>query len=322
MTKHVEGRTKEARAKVRKNLGSLKQLTVQPKTRARYLQARNKFYDFLRQENISLPRQRDQLDAILAEYIEWLWMNGEGRGLASDTVAGLQDLDPRLKHNLALTWRLLKTWHVNEIPNRAAPMPETVLHAMVGWSIFHRHHSFALSLLVAFYGLLRTGELHALTSSSIMITHPSKPAVLSLGLTKSGKRAGAAESVTVRTAEVLRRLFHWKQKASERELLVPSSYAWRKMFSDCLKALHLEEFGFRPYSLRRGGATFWFQKHTSFDHLLVMGRWQAARTARIYLNEGLAMLAELKLPAQHLKPFTQVYTNALRSPLPKLERTR
>jgi site-specific recombinase XerD len=72
VTKHLEGHTKEARSKVRKNLGSLKQLTVQPKTRARYENARKKFYTFLNKENLELPRKRDQLDSILAEYIDWL----------------------------------------------------------------------------------------------------------------------------------------------------------------------------------------------------------------------------------------------------------
>ena len=294
---------------------------MQPKTRARYQAARNRFYNFLSSEGIQLPRKRDDLDAILAEYIDWLWLNGEGRGLASDTVAGLQDLDPRLKGHLSLTWRLLKTWHVNEIPNRAPPLPESALFAMVGWAVFHQHHTFALSLMLAFYGLLRTGELFELNSKSIMITGPTKPAVISLGLTKGGKRAGAAESVTLHVEEVLRRLWHWKKSASPQEFLVPSSYRWRSLFSECLTALKLTEFSFRPYSLRRGGSTFWFQKHASFDKLLVMGRWQASRTARIYLNEGLAMIAELNLPVKTLRPFTTVYRNSLSSPLPKLERT-
>ena len=322
IAKHVEGRTKSDRAKVRKNLGSLRQLTVQPKTRVRYEAARQRFYAFLRKENLVLPRKREELDSLLAEYVDWLWMTGEGRALASDTVAGLQDLDPKLKGHLSLTWRLLKAWHVNEIPNRAPPLPEVALHAMVGWAIFHRHQQFALSLLLSFYGPLRTGELLALKSSSIMITSPVKPAVISLGLTKGGKRAGAAESVTIQVSEVLRRLWQWKRSSTEFELLVASSSRWRKLFAECLKALGLESFSFRPYSLRRGGATWWFQKHASFDRLLVMGRWQASRTARIYLNEGLAMLAELSLPQNKLRPFTRVYTNALASPLPKLERTR
>ena len=261
---------------MRKNIGTLKQLTVQPKTRERYTKARQKFYRFLQHNSLQLPSQRDQLDSILAEYIEFLWAEGEGRGLASDTVAGLQDLDPRLKGQLALTWRLLKTWHVNEVPNRAPPLPELALKAMVGRSIFNDYTDFALSLLLGYYGLLRTGEIHALTAKQIFITSPSKPCVLSLGLTKGGKRAGAAESVTIQVSEVLQFLWKWKKNHTDHALLVTSTSQWRTLFAKCVAALGLDQFGFRPYSLRRGGATGWFHKHGNFDRLLILGGKPAA----------------------------------------------
>ena len=54
--------------------------------------------------------------------------------------------------------------------------------------------------------------------------------------------------------------------------------------SETIEELGLGSFNFRPYSLRRGGATFWFAKHGSLDRLLLQGRWQAPKTARIYIN--------------------------------------
>ena len=68
-------------------------------------------------------------------------------------------------------------------------------------------------------------------------------------------------------------------------------------------------FGCRPYSLRRGGATHYFQLHGRFDSLLVLGRWQAASTARIYLNEGLAVLAELSLPWNPFQEISEANTS-------------
>ena len=317
---HVEGRSKESRAKVRKSLGTLKSLTVQPKTRARYEKARKGFYDFLHKENLEIPANRDALDGLLAEYLETLWSSGEGRGLASDTLAGLQDFDPRLKGKLALSWRLLKAWHVNEIPNRAAPIPENILQSMMGWAIFHDHHLFALSLALGYYGMLRTGELFDITLSSVFMSKKTAPAVISLGLTKGGKLTGAAESVTIQVEDVLRRLWQWRVSGAPHKL-VSSPHTWRALFAKCLTALKLDEFGFRPYSLRRGGATFWFQKHGSFDKLLISGRWQAAKTARIYLNEGLAILAEMKVPKKDVLPFVNVFLNSMSHPLPNLEQT-
>ena len=51
-------------------------------------------------------------------------------------------------------------------------------------------------------------------------------------------------------------------------------------------------------------------RHGSLDRLLVQGRWASSKTARIYINEDLAVLAELKLtfnaPA---KAYARQYNN-------------
>ena len=79
------------------------------------------------------------------------------------------------------------------------------------------------------------------------------------------------------------------------------------MFTKANEALRLNDLHFRPYSLRRGGATFWFNQHGSFDRLLVQGRWAAARTARVYLNDGLAQLADLSPSNSFLIPYLNLY---------------
>ena len=306
--KVVEGRTRQERIAVRKTLGTLKDLTVQPKTKQRYTQALDNFYQFLAREGISLPKKRDHMDSLVSDYLEELWSSGSSRSEASNFLAGLQDADPKLKHNLPGSWRLMKTWTVNEMPSRAPPLSVKVLEAMVGWSRFHGYHTFALSLLVGFYALLRTGELLTLQSKHIEMSSPSSPAIISLGLTKSGKRQGAAESVT------LGDLWHWKQNVDSSCFLTLKPHQWRKLFNDCLEGLKIQDWGFRPYSLRRGGATFFFLKHGSLDRILIQGRWTATRTVRIYINSGLAMLADSKISPRLLKPFWQVYTNSLDSP--------
>ena len=310
--RHVEGRTREERVAVRKKLGPLHTLTVQSRTKQRYESARQGFYKFLKHEGISLPTRRADLDVLVSEYIEHLWSTGEGRARANDTVAGLQDKDPKLRGSLPGSWRLLKTWSVNELPNRAPPMPTTVLHALVGYALFKEDLGFAVSLLVAFYCMLRTGEVLTLLSSHIAMTRPSQVAVISLGLTKGGKRQGASESATLTVVEALQMLWKWKKSNPPSTPLCPPAHQWRAKFSEALKALHLEEYGFRPYSLRRGGATHWFRHHGSLDKLLIQGRWAAPKTAKLYINEGLAILAELKIPERHFHRFLTIYTRATR----------
>ena len=313
----VEGRTQQQRIEQRKQLGSLRSLTVQPKTRKRYDNALNRFFAHLRDNQLELPRQRRYLDDMLSDYLEILWSSGEGRALASDTLAGLQDSDPKLKGQLPTCWRLMKVWSQNEIPSRAPPMPESVVHALVGYAIFKEDHLFALSILLGFYGMMRTGEIIGLCRHQVEVSSNHGPAVLSLGMTKGGKRQGAAESITVSVHEVVRRLRQWK--STRISYLVPSAHMWRSKFSEYLQALGLAQFDFRPYSLRRGGATFWFTRHGSLDRLLLQGRWSAIKTAKIYINSGLATLAEMRLPIPKLRGFTAIYTSSLNHPLPSLE---
>ena len=313
---HVEARSKQKRIEQRQALGSLKSLTVQPKTRKRYDAALDLFFKYLRAEGLQLPRQRAHFDDILSDYLEHLWSQGEGRALAADTVAGLQDADPKLRNHLPCTWRLMKVWVRNEMPARAPPFPESV----VGYSLFKEDPLFALSLLLGFYGMMRTGEIIGLQRHQVEISCEEGPAIISLGLTKSGKRHGAEESITISVFEVPRRLFQWKR--SRVTNLVSSAYQWRTKFAQYTHAVGLIEFEFRPYSLRRGGATFWFARHGSFDRLLIQGRWSAVKTAKIYINSGLAILAEMKLPVSKMQGFTSIYRKSVHKSLPSLEHTR
>eukprot|EP00435_Cladocopium_sp_Y103_P024846 s916_g6.t1 len=259
-----------------------------------YDKALNQFLQFLKHNQLSLPFQRDRIDPLAAEYLEHLWSSGSGRGLASDTLAALQDPNPRLRGLLPISWRLLKTWHTHEIPSRAPPFPEYVLHCLTGWALMREKFNFAVSLLVGFYAMLRTGELLALEKRHFSFSVHSVVAVITLGFTKGGKRLGVSESVTLTHELALKFLRHWLALAAEHQKFCTSPASWRATFSEGLKELGLSEFEFRPYSLRRG-ATWYFSKFNSLDKVMVMGRWQAARTARLHLNEGLATLAEMRL---------------------------
>ena len=72
----------------------------------------------------------------------------------------------------------------------------------------------------------------------------------------------------------------------------------RSLFQEGCNRLGLAAEGFRPYSLRRGGATFDFRSHGQLSRTVVRGRWNSARTARIYINEGVGMLTQLRLDSR------------------------
>ena len=318
----LEGGTEQERAKMRKQLGSLKGLTVQPSTRKRYDKAVDGFLQFLKSENLHLPTDKRRLDPLVCDYLEHLWSTGKGRGLACDTLAGLQDIQPGLRNHMPAAWRLLRTWQHNEIPSRAPPLPEHVVQAMAGWAIFNNHHAFALSLLIGYYCMLRTGEVLGLLSSHIDCAKGALQAVISLGFTKGGKRQGAAESVVLGLEPVVRLVKEWKKGVPVGAPMTSTPPKWRQLFNHALEKLGVASFQFRPYSLRRGGATFFFQKHQNLDRILVQGRWHTQKSARLYLNEGLAVLAQMRLPPHdsRLKPYLTVYRNFLLRPaFPTLE---
>ena len=317
--RHLEQPTQEARAKQRKTLGPLRGLTVQPVAKERYQKSLDEFFQYLSQEQLILPHNPARLDLVVSDYLEYLWAKGYGRASASNILAALQDRQPQVRGKMPQAWRLLKAWVTHEVPNRAPPIPIDFLEALVGYALFKEDFGFAVTLLLGFHGMLRTGELLQLRASHIAISSAKGPAVISLGWTKAGKRHGAAESVTLHMEDVCRRLFQWKRSMPAQQLIAGPSHVWRNKFNQALHALSFDRWDFRPYSLRRGGATYQFNLHGQFDRLLIQGRWQSVKTARIYVNDGLAVLAELTIPwssfSRNLR--TQFHVS-LTKPLPKL----
>lgn len=68
-----------------------------------------------------------------------------------------------------------------------------------------------------------------------------------------------------------------------------------KLFNQALTALGLDHMGFRPYSLRRGGATAFYRATCNMAATIERGRWATIRVARIYINDGLSFVVGLIL---------------------------
>ena len=75
---------------------------------------------------------------------------------------------------------------------------------------------------------------------------------------------------------------------------MPKPHRCYQLFKEGLRWLGLEDVGFHPYSLRRGGATAYFRATRNMEATLDRGRWASARVARIYVNDGLAREVELR----------------------------
>jgi len=288
---------KHQRKEARKMI-DLKQSIVNPRTRQRYERALVTFFSFLTIMSLDLPNSYNRLDLVLVEFVNHSWHEGECRGYVGDAISGLTHFMPDLKGKLRSAWRLYSAWGRLELPARAPPLPMLILYGLAGHAIAKHAYALAVLLLVGWDCLLRTSELLALTVANI--TCSPGEAVVSLPNTKTSQRTGAWEAVSVFKTDIAEWLCFWcnvrrKQQGPHALLWPGTSAAFRKAFESLLASFDLSEYGFKPYSLRRGGATEYFSATGSMESTLVRGRWSSNRVARIYINDGIAALASVTL---------------------------
>ena len=91
------------------------------------------------------------------------------------------------------------------------------------------------------------------------------------------------------------------------ETLIPAPSSFRLWWKRAISELGMDPEVFRPYGLRRGGATEFFRRSGSIEATLFRGRWSSVRTARAYIVEGMSLLAQhsLSLPEASARLYLQ-----------------
>jgi hypothetical protein len=278
----------EARRVKRRALGSLKSLSVQPRTLERYEKAVEVFVSWLEATQMGWPDCAEELDETVQEFLEYLWETGRPKMLAADALSGIQYKAPYTRHKLPGSWRLYGTWTRNEPPVRAPPMSIPVLQGLCGLAYHRGEVQLAVSLLLGHHCLLRTGELTGVLKRDLQFDVAKSTVMVSLGYTKTGKRSGRREEVLCDDPglaqllwEVCRRLDH------HAPLCGATAYGFRRKFHQLCRSTEIgRRLGYQPYSLRRGGATALWEAERNVDHLMMRGRWSSARTARQYVEES------------------------------------
>ena len=306
LARKTKAQRKESRAKI-----TLEDAGLSDTTRARYGAAL-----YLLLPVLETVQTLQGLDYAISAWIEEMFTAGEPQHLISDALCGLHWREPWTKRSLPNSWRLFHVWRRLEVASRAPPLTSRLIRSMVAYCLAHNDIQMAAAFLVGFYGLLRTGEILNLRMSDCLITNGH--CILSLSDTKSGKRKGTAEMVhisDVLTVEVL----HTLQQIRRLELC-PAGLLWnlspavfRHRFAFYCHKFDLTRHGFRPYSLRRGGATHIFQQTRSMEYTLMLGRWGSNKVARCYISDALSFL-----PAMTLSPHTQMMLQSFPNPLPEV----
>ena len=132
----------------------------------------------------------------------------------------------------------------------------------------------------------------------VVFNSSNQEAIVRLRDTKAGARQGVYEGVVVRDAPTLvaLRSLCLKLKAGD-QLLQLDERSFRKLWHRVVK--RTERPGLRrPYSLRRGGATWWFRATLSYDAVAERGRWSNVRTCRRYIEDAVAQLTSCRFTKQ------------------------
>lgn len=286
----LAGRSRRQRLRNRAGI-RLRDFSITAKTRARYEAAVARLLPFMEAQP-----SLDDLDGILCDWIELQWTRGEPLGYIADALSGLHHYWPELKGRLREAWRLFKSWRRIEVPTRAPPITPLLVRAFISKAFDDNNLSFGVLLAVGFHCLLRTGELLSLRFADIELSPHC--AVLSLKASKSGLRSGTMEAVAVRdplTLQLLDTLIAVTRPSPGQLLWPHSGQAFREYFRKLCSFFRVAHLSFKPYSLRRGGATFLLQEGVALEAILLRGRWKSVAVARLYLQDALALIPSMRI---------------------------
>ena len=105
---------------------------------------------------------------------------------------------------------------------RAPPLTPHFLYSLCGVAVSLQQPTYAVGMIVAFYSLLRTGELGKIQVKDITISETGHQAFINLGLTKGGMRQGAMIHVILDFQPAVEMLQAALLGLSPGDLLIPS----------------------------------------------------------------------------------------------------
>ena len=291
----VGRRTKQERRLQRKNI-VLRDAGITDKTQSRYYVGLLLLLKFLTDPTSCL-----QLDEQICDWIQSVCEQGESIHIVSDALCGLHHYEPWTKRQIPMAWKIFGIWRKLETPDRAPPLVCNIIYSWANYALDHKELEFGALLLLGFFALLRTGELLQVRPKDLLLGTTS--GIVSLFQTKTGQRDNVAEMVAFEDDMTLEFLRAVKLHCSSPERInVPiwchSAQAFRNKFKHYMKRFDLHSHQFRPYSLRRGGATWLFQSTGSMEAALVKGRWSSHRVARIYISDALSYLPGLTFSSE------------------------
>ena len=108
----------------------------------------------------------------------------------------------------------------------------------------------------------------------------------------------------------MNKLVKYLRKLQNGDRLIHLSPArFRKLWPLALQACGIDK-KYKPYSLRRGGATALFAHSGQYDKVMERGRWQTLKSMKMYINTAMQELASIdERDAMH--PVLEKFVNKL-----------
>ena len=272
----------------RKRVGSLRSCLVQPATLRAYTAACKWFFEL----QLDYGDEIWELDAAVGDAIELAWDTGLSRALVGNLLSGLEHFVNPLRGQFKESWRLWKVWGQREVPARAPPLSGRGALGLCWYMWTWGYYDAAVLTYLGFHRFLRTMEFVSLRVCQL--TFGNQQVHITLDASKGAKRRGIVEGITVDDSWLcgaLQRCCHQLWPGDTLLRITPRQY--RVLFDEAVKALGLGP-DFKPYSLRRGGASQFFQRMGNMDVTMEVGRWGNIRTARTYVNVALLELTAMQ----------------------------
>ena len=265
----LAGRFSRAERKRQRAHINLDDAALSLKTQTRYYLALRKVVKY-----VECALNEDQLDLLLCKWIRKMWHAGEPLLTIGDALSALHFFQPWTRRKIPHSWKLFSVWRKIELPSRAPPLTWNIVTSMAAYEWEQQHYEMSIILLLAFHCLLRTGEFLSLTPDDISLGESS--GVISLKGSKTGLRHNADEAISITdevVLEFLRILVDTRISLGTTALPLwsQSAAAFRARFRQLCDLMGLTSHQFRPYSLRRGGATDMFQRFSFYGSCIDTG---------------------------------------------------
>lgn len=275
--------------------------SIDPKSLRRYDTALDNFLTWCKTED-ERAADDEELDLLVAEYIQSLYDGHNTKGEAKDLRSCLVFYRPLLKGRLGLTDRALAGWDRHE-PARSWPPITYGLALGAATALWTTgDHAHALAILLAFECYLRNSETCNLRVQDVTLPgdarvgHYSTLAALVIKKAKTGKD----QMVYIRDPLVIQLLKHFTAGAAADDQLLPglTPRSFRRALRLGLKLVGFDDAPYTVHSLRHGGATrdYIFRRET-LEGVLERGRWRSVKTTRIYLQSARSVLLSQAIPA-------------------------